>query len=262
MSTPFDADAAQMLNDIGSPGFKIASGDITNVPLLRCVGSFRKPVFLSTGASALHEIQYAKDILTKSGCPEVCIMHCTLCYPTRAENANLSALLDLRDYFPNSVLGLSDHTIGSFIPALSVMYGCSVIEKHFTVDKTLPDSADPWLSIDPVELEDLIHNLSIAQKAKGSGKKGVLNCEELTRANARRSLVVNGTINKGETFTTKNVTTKRPGSGISAVYYDHIMGLTATNDLSDDKIISPDDVLEDAVFKPITPALLIEKKGI
>ena len=245
-----------MLDDLGSHGFKIASGDITNVPLLRCIGSFSKPVFLSTGASNIHEIEFAVQILKEAGCNEICIMHCTLCYPTRAEHANLTALLDLHKAFPNHVLGLSDHTIGSFIPALSVMYGCSVIEKHFTVDKTLPDSADHWLSVDPSEISELISNLDIAERSKGNGTKGLLVCEEVTRQNARRSLVVNGSIKKGEDFSTSNVTTKRPGTGISAKYYDIIIGMTASRDLNDDVIIQPEDVVGDAEFKPIMPELL------
>ena len=262
MSTPFDLDSLAMLDGIGSHGFKVASGDLTNVPLLRAMGGTKKPVFLSTGASTIAEISNAVNLLEKSGAPDICIMHCTLCYPTRAEHANLSALADIKSNFPNYVLGLSDHTIGKLIPTLSVMLGAQVIEKHFTVDNNLPDSADHWLSINPLEISELMSDLKIAERAKGIGLKDVLACESSTRANARRSIVVKGSLKSGEKFTESNLTTKRPGTGISALYWDDIIGLTATRDLSDDEMIRADDVLEDASFKPITDKLLKFKKGI
>lgn len=262
MSTPFDLDSLAMLDEIGSHGFKVASGDLTNVPLLRAIGGAKKPVFLSTGASTIAEINNAVNLLEQSGATDICIMHCTLCYPTRAEHANLTALLDIKSHFPNYVLGLSDHTIGKLIPTLSTMIGVQVIEKHFTVDNNLPDSADHWLSIDPVEISELITDLKVAERAKGSGLKDVLACESPTRSNARRSIIVQGSIKTGEKFTEFNLTTKRPGTGISALYWDDILGLTATRDLSDDEMIGVDDVLEDASFKPITDKLLKTNKGI
>jgi N,N'-diacetyllegionaminate synthase len=262
MSTPFDLDSLSMLDEIGSHGFKVASGDLTNVPLLRAIAGTNKPVFLSTGASTIAEICNAVNILEKSGARDICIMHCTLCYPTRAEHANLSALVDIKSNFPNYVIGLSDHTIGKLIPTLSVMLGAQVIEKHFTVDNNLPDSADHWLSINPEEITELMFDLKIAERAKGNGLKDVLACEAITRSNARRSIIVKGSIKSGEKFKENNLTTKRPGTGISALYWDDIIGLTATRDLSDDEMIRADDVLEDASFKPITDKLLKLQKGI
>lgn len=262
MSTPFDLESLEMLDRIGSHGFKIASGDLTNVPLVRAIGKTRKPVFLSTGASTIAEIKSAINLLEKSGASDICIMHCTLCYPTRAENANLTALQDLKANFENYTLGLSDHTIGKLIPTLSVMLGVKVIEKHFTVDNDLPDSADHWLSINPAEIAALMQDLKIAERAKGTGYKDVLPCEAPTRANARRSIVVNGAIAKGDVFSEENLITKRPGSGISALYWDDVIGLTAACDLSDDEILRPEHVSEDASFKPITRKLLQDKKGI
>lgn len=262
MSTPFDLDSLSMLDRIGSHGFKVASGDLTNVPLLRAIGATNKPVFLSTGASTIAEIFNAVNLLENAGARDICIMHCTLCYPTRAEHANLSALVDIKANFPNYVLGLSDHTIGELIPTLSVMLGAQVIEKHFTVDNNLPDSADHWLSINPAEISKLMCDLKTAEKAKGVKFKDVLACESLTRANARRSIVVNGSIKSGDKFTETNLITKRPGTGISAIYWDDVIGLTASRDLSDDEILSADDVLEDASFKPITDKLLKLSKRI
>lgn len=252
MSTPFDLEAAEMLNAIGSHGFKIASGDIVNIPLLKKIGSFGKPVFLSTGAANIEEIKFSIDVLHKSGCADICVMHCTLCYPTRMEDANLSALLELKKHFPSHVLGLSDHTIGVLAPALSVMYGCKVVEKHFTVDKTLPDSADHWLSVDEAELSQLTKSMEAAQRAVGDSSKRMLECEIPTRLNARRSIVVKGFVKKGEKFTVDNITTKRPGTGISARLYEAVLGLTATNDLGDDHMLSHRDIADDTPLKPIS----------
>ena len=256
MSTPFDLDAADMLNDLGSNGFKLASGDLLNVPLLRKLGSFGKPVFISTGAANLEEIKFGVDTLEMAGASDICIMHCTLCYPTRLGDANLSALNEIAAKFPGYVLGLSDHTIGNLVPALSTMLGCRVVEKHFTVDKSLPDSADHWLSVDEDELQSLVRNIEKAMLAYGNGHKAMLDCEIPTRLNARRSLVVNGFIQAGEMFNEKNLTCKRPGTGISSKYFDNLIGLTATKNLHDDHMITFDDILEDASFKPITESLL------
>ena len=262
MSTPFDLEAASMLDEIGSKGFKIASGDLLNVPLLEKVASFKKPVFLSTGAANLEEIQFSINTLERNGASDICIMQCTLCYPTRIEDANLSALLDIRAHFPGYVLGLSDHTIGTLVPALSTMYGSMVIEKHFTVDKSLPDSADHWLSVDEVELSQLVDYLKAAKRSVGSNKKRMLECEIPTRLNARRSLVVVGEIRKGEKFTEKNLTTKRPGTGIAARFFHDVCGLTASRDLRDDHMLGHDDILEDAFFMSISEKKLKSANGI
>ncbi len=229
-------------------GFKIASGDLLNVPLLESVGSFNKPVFLSTGAANLEEIQFSIDTLERSGASDICIMHCTLCYPTRIEDANLSALLDISSHFPGYVLGLSDHTIGTLVPALSTMYGSMVIEKHFTVDKTLPDSADHWLSVDEAELSQLVDYLNAAKRSVGSNKKRMLECEIPTRLNARRTLVEQGGIRKGEKYNEKNLTTKRPGTGSLQGFYHDVFGLTASRDLGDDHMLEHGDIVEDAVL--------------
>lgn len=258
MSTPFDLDAVAMLARIGSKGFKIASGDITNMPLLREVGSHGMPVFLSTGASDLAEVETAVALLEASGCQDVCIMHCTLTYPTRPEDANLTALLELRAAFPDHILGLSDHTVGPYIGAASVLLGVEAIEKHFTFDRGLPDSADHWLSADESELKLLVDLSGDMRMARGNGRKSVLESEKMTRANARRSLVASCDISKGDKFCPENITSKRPATGISPMYFDDLVGLTAARDIAEDAPIVPGDVLEDASFVPID-ASTIEK---
>ncbi len=251
MSTPFDQEAVDMLARIGSKGFKVASGDITNLPLLREVGAHGLPVFLSTGASDLGEVETAVALLEASGTREICIMHCTLSYPTRPEDANLSALQDLRAAFPDYVLGLSDHTVGPFLGAASVLLGVEAIEKHFTFDRTLPDSADHWLSADEAELQKLVELSGDMRMARGIGRKSVLESEKQTRANARRSLVASKAIRQGEKFSSENVTAKRPAIGISPMYFDVLVGLTAARDIPEDAAIMPLDVVEDAPFVPI-----------
>lgn len=260
MSTPFDPESATMLAEIGCKGFKMASGDITNTPLLRHVAKQRLPIFLSTGASSIPEIKFAIEEIEKIANVPICIMHCTLCYPTRARDANLSALLHLQKEFPGYTLGLSDHTIGPAIPAASPLYSCKVIEKHYTIDKTLPDSADHWLSIDTQELVTMVEMLRQVEKAVGSGVKSLLECEHRTRANARRSLVAQCRIRRGAKFTTENLTVKRPSGGVSPIYIDEIVGLTAARDIQGDEIIYPSDAMEDAEFKPIDSEVLNRNK--
>ena len=142
------------------------------------------------------------------------------------------------------------------------MFGCRVVEKHFTIDKTLPDSADHWLSVDENELHSIVTKMNSASQTLGNSNKAMLECEIPTRLNARRSLVVLGSIKKGQKFTASNITCKRPGTGISSRYYDDLIGLTATCDLSDDHLIVSEDILEDASFKEITENLLASNYNV
>lgn len=257
MSTPFDSSSLDMLDSIGCKGYKIASGDITNLPFLREVAEKGKPVFLSTGASTLTEVDRALCTLRAVDATlDICVMHCILCYPTKNIDANLGAIEDLKENFPGEVIGYSDHTIGPEIPAASILYGVKAIEKHYTVDKTLPDSADHWLSVDERELSSLREMLDVFEQAVGDRRKGVLLCEETARANARRSIVTVGQIKQGQRFTERNLTTKRPGYGLSPVFYDELLGLTASETIPDDTVITSELVVEDASFKPITEASL------
>ncbi len=158
MSTPFDRDAVDMLVEVGVQGFKIASCDITNFPLLEHVASKKLPVLLSTGASEITEIRGALELLLSKGLEDVLIMHCTLTYPTPAEDANLRAILRLREDFPSVLVGFSDHTLGYEIGAAGTLFGAAALEKHFTVDKSLPLSADHWLSLDEAGLNDCVRD--------------------------------------------------------------------------------------------------------
>jgi sialic acid synthase SpsE len=217
-STPFDINAVKILEEIGVKTYKIASCDITNFLLLKTVAKTKKPIFLSTGASNINEIKNAVNLISKYN-KNIVIMHCILCYPTKIENANLRSITYLKKQFPKIPIGLSDHTLGILAPVIATSLGSMVTEKHFTINKKLQKSADHWLSLDEHELREMVNNIKLTSVSLGMEIKKQFNCEALTKKNARRSLVANKKIIKGELFTKKNLTTKRPGTGISASLY-------------------------------------------
>jgi len=241
MSTPFDNESVDMLVDIGMQGFKLASCDLVNIPLVSYVAKKQLPILLSTGASTIQEIQNAVQVIEDVGNNNICIMHCTLSYPTKNEDANLAAILDIKDKFPGYVLGLSDHSLGTIIPAASVLYGVQVIEKHYTFDKTLPFSADHWLSLDEQELKTLVDHVNILKSAMGSGEKILLECEFPAHQYARRSMVTTIQINKGDVIADSMIAEKRPGTGLPPVYRDRIIGSIAKKDMDTDYLIKIDD---------------------
>ncbi len=242
MSTPFDNDAVDMLVEIGVRGFKLASCDLNNLPFLRHVAAKQLPILLSTGAGTIEEIRTAVDTINGQGNHDVCIMHCTLCYPTEPQDANLTALQHIGREFPDHLLGLSDHTLGTIVPAASILYGARVIEKHYTFDKTLPDSADHWLSLDEEALNRLVTDVRELEAALGHGVKETLDCEQRTRANARRSVVAARPIAAGQVLTEADLALKRPGTGLPPATVDDLFGRTATRDLETDALLSMDDV--------------------
>jgi sialic acid synthase SpsE len=230
-----------MLLNIGMKGFKIASCDITNLPLLEKIAKTKMPILLSTGASDLKEIKFAVNYIQNSGNKKICIMQCTLCYPTQPKDANLSAIIEIKNTFKNNVIGLSDHTLGINIASASTLYGVRVIEKHFTYNKKLLVSADHPISIDAKELRLLRKNVDELILSIGSGNKKVLNCEKKTRKLARRSIVTSEDIYTNQILTSSNLTCKRPGTGISPYSYYKIIGKRAKKNILKDKIISKKD---------------------
>tara|TARA_B110000027_G_scaffold132170_1_gene157815 strand:- start:3806 stop:4858 length:1053 start_codon:yes stop_codon:yes gene_type:complete len=241
MSTPFDEEAVDMLDKIGMKGFKIASCDITNFSLLKKVALKNKPILLSTGASNLDEIKSAVKFINKNGNNKICIMQCTLCYPTHPKDANLSAVLKLKDSFKSNIIGFSDHTLGINIASASTLYGVRVIEKHFTYNKKLLISADHPISIDTKELKNLRNNVDELLISIGDGIKKVLKCEAKTRKYARRSIVAKKNIIKNEVFSENNLSCKRPGTGLSPTLFFKLVGKKASKNLNKDKIISKKD---------------------
>ena len=238
LSTPFDEESANMLVEIGMKGFKVASSDITNHPFLEFLAKKKLPILLSTGASSINEIKEAVRIINKSGNKKILVMQCTLCYPTKPQDANLLAINDIKRNFPNYLVGLSDHTLGIEIASASVLYGVSAIEKHFTFNKKLLKSADHWLSIDPGELKKLVENVRIINLSMGNGKKIALKCENQARKFARRSIVANKKITKGEVLTKNKICFKRPGTGISPSLLKKVLGKRAKKEITYDKLIT------------------------
>jgi len=240
MSTPFDFDSVDLLVSVGVKGFKVASCDLTNFPLLRYIASKNLPMLISTGAANIKEIDEAiSEIRAVSQCP-VLIMHCTLCYPTKAEDANLLALNDIRENFPNHLIGLSDHTLGSLIASTSVALGVRAIEKHFTFDKTLPKSADHWLSLDEADLTKLVSDVRNIEAALGHGRKELLEAEKLAWAYARRSVVTTRNIPLGTVLVESDFTMKRPGTGLHSRTISELIGKRSVVDIQEDQIVSLD----------------------
>lgn len=243
-STPFDLGAVDMIDPLVS-FFKIASADITNLPLLRKVASKGKPVLLSTGASTLGEVQAAVACLEKGGICDVVIMHCILNYPTTDSDARIRMLIGLRGAFPNHILGYSDHTKPTFdLDALTTAYalGAVVLEKHFTLNKSLPGN-DHYHSMDRDDLERGRRHLSRVHSLLGSDElKMPLASEEPARLNARRSIVVARHVTAGAAICDDDLICLRPGTGIGPEHWDEVIGAIAVRDLYPDKLLQWDDL--------------------
>ncbi len=238
LSTPFDIEAVEFLDKF-VPFHKIASADITNVPLLRKIASKKKPVILSTGASNLQEIEFAVNEIYNAGCKEVILLHCILNYPTEFVNANLNMIQSLQRSFPDMHIGISDHTLADKdMLSLTTAYimGARVIEKHFTDDKSIK-GGDHFHSMDGDDLIKLNCSIKFVNKLFGGDVKVPLKSEKKSRENARRSIVVNKDIIKGGVFSENNLTCKRPGTGISAIYWDKVIGSKAKKNLKSDHIL-------------------------
>lgn len=241
MSTPFDNEAADYLDKIGIRAYKIASCDLTNHPLLEHVALKGKIVMLSTGAGALEEIREAVNIVRKNT-SKIVVMHCNLKYPTEDNEINLRMINNLKEEFPEYVIGLSDHTMNVLTPAFAHALGANVIEKHYTIDKSLDKSSDHWLSVDPDEVEIIIQNLNLAESLLGLSKKKCTQSEERAKLYARRSIVTTTEIKKGTLFSDQNLACKRPGTGLSPILLKNILGKKASKDISEDAILQIEDI--------------------
>ncbi len=239
LSTPFDEDAVDFLNK-HVPVFKIASADITNLPLLEKIASTKKPVIISTGASTIAEIKKAILPFKKKGNKNICLMHCILNYPTLPKNANLLMIKHLKKIFPKLTIGYSDHTLpDDEMSSITTAYllGAEIIEKHFTNKKTLKGN-DHYHSMDYKDLLKININLSNLKNLIGKSKiKSPINSEKLSRKNARRSLVAKVQINKNEKFKYDNIICKRPGLGISPMNIKKVLGKKTKKTLKKDTII-------------------------
>ena len=235
LSTPFDLDSIDFLEQLGTPLWKVPSGEITNLPYLEKIAATKKPVILSTGMSMLSEREDALSVLEDGGAGPITLLHCNTEYPTPIEDANLLAMQDLREQFGLPV-GYSDHTAGIEADIAAAALGAVVIEKHFTLDKALP-GPDHKASLSPEELAAMVAAVRRTELALGDGRKHVTKSEAKNKPIARKSILAKRDIKKGEAFTQENLTVKRPGDGISPMRWYDVLGKTAKRDFAEDEKI-------------------------
>ncbi|WP_127844992.1 N-acetylneuraminate synthase [Psychroflexus aestuariivivens] len=238
LSTAFDLESMDFLKSLGIDLAKIPSGEITNLPYLKKIAEVFPKIVMSTGMADIEEIKAAYQVLINHGAtPEsISILHCNTEYPTPMEDVNLKAMLHIKNEL-NTEIGYSDHTLGIEVPIAAVALGARVIEKHFTLDRNLP-GPDHAASLEPDELKAMVKAIrNIEQAMSGSGIKETSKSEAKNKAIARKSLMASKYIQKGEKFTEENMTIKRPGTGISPMKYDEVLGLTASKDFDEDQLL-------------------------
>lgn len=235
LSTPFDLESFEFLLSIGISKVKVPSGEITNFPLLREIGRSKLDVILSTGMCDLDEVENAIDVLKRFGTKKITVLQCNTEYPTPYEDANIRAMVNMGKLF-GCDYGYSDHTIGTAVAIAATALGARIIEKHFTLDKTMA-GPDHVASIEPKELVSLVNSIRNIELALGNDKKKVTLSEIKNRDIVRKSIVANGTIKKGEAFSEYNLTTKRPGTGLSPMMWEQLIGKVATKDYENDEVI-------------------------
>ena len=236
-STGFDVESINLLVGLGQELYKIPSGEINNLPYLRHIGRLAKTVILSTGMSNMDEIEAAINVLEESGTSrsKITVLHCTTAYPVPMSDVNLRAMQSIQNKF-NVAVGYSDHTLGIEISIAAVALGATVIEKHFTMDRNLP-GPDHKASLEPGELKAMVEAIRNIEVALGDGIKRLMPSEIGNRAIARKSIVTSQPISAGQVFTEDNLTTKRPGTGVSPMEWDRIIGTKAHRDFFVDDLI-------------------------
>jgi N,N'-diacetyllegionaminate synthase len=237
LSTGFDIVSVNLLVSIGQDSFKIPSGEINNLPYLRHIGQLGKTVILSTGMATLGEIETAIEVLEQAGTPraKLTVLHCTTEYPTPMNEVNLRAMQSIHKAFGVAV-GYSDHTQGIEVAIAAVAMGATVVEKHFTLDRTLP-GPDHKASLEPEEFKAMVKAIRNIEKALGDGVKKISPSETKNKPIVRKSLVASTAILSGELFTKANLAVKRPGTGISPMRWDEVLGRTSSRDFAPDELI-------------------------
>lgn len=238
-STPFGIEDATMLNELGMEIFKIPSFEIVNLDLIKHIAAFNKPIILSTGAATFEEIDRAIATVISEGNYNLALMACTLSYPTEDEDANLLRIRTLRDRYPNFLIGMSDHTRpdeNMTIPAIAVALGARIIEKHYTMSRTMTGSGH-FFSLEPNDLSKMVKNIRLCESVLGDGKLGTADCEQRAKDGGRKSIVASRAINKGEVITRSMLAFKRPGTGICPSKINDIIGKRAKIDINEDDII-------------------------
>ncbi len=236
LSSPFDKGSADLLDRLGLPAFKIASGEINNFPFLKYVAAKGKPMILSTGMSTLKEVAEAVDVIRNEGIEEIVLLHCVSCYPARIEDTNLRVMETLRQAFDLPV-GLSDHSLGIIVPIAAVVLGACVIEKHFTLDKNLP-GPDHRASLEPGELKEMVRAIRDVEKALGDGVKQPTAEEEEVKKVARRSIIARVDISEGVIITQDMLVLRRPGTGIEPKNLDKVVGKKAKRKIKSGELIA------------------------
>jgi len=250
LSTPFDEESADFLDRLGVPAFKIASSDITHTPLLKHVAAKGKPIFLSTGMSYLNEVADALWTLKSSGAKDILLMHCVSLYPAPPDKVNLRAIQTLRNQF-DLLVGYSDHSQGILIPLAAAVVGAVAIEKHFTLDKSLP-GPDHKVSMDPRDLKTLVQNLREIESSLGDGRKRPTPEEFENRVSSRRSVVATVDIRAHETIAPWMLSCKRPTGGIEPKEIDRVIGMRAKHNIQRDTILN---------WTDLTPLPFTDKPG-
>lgn len=240
LSTPFDFESVDILEKLNVSIYKIGSGDLTNVPLLRYIGKLKKPIIISTGMANLGEVEMAIEAVNSGDNSQISLLHCTSNYPAPYESVNLKAMITLKNAF-NLTVGYSDHTEGIEIPLAAVAMGAKVIEKHFTLDRNM-EGPDHKASLEIEEFNKMVQCIRNIEKAIGTGIKKSFKSEENTKLVARKSIVAKVNINKGEVITYNNIDFKRPGTGVSPAYIDLFIGKKALSDINQDDFITFTDI--------------------
>lgn len=235
LSTPFDPESIDFLNEIDMPFWKIPSGEVTNLPYLAAIAKTGKPVVMSTGMCEIKEIEAALEALKKNGAKDISLLHCNTEYPTPFEDVNLKAMVTMRERF-NLKTGYSDHTPGTEAAIAAAALGAEIIEKHFTLDKNM-EGPDHKASLEPHELKEMVKAIRNIEKALGDGEKKPSESEKKNISVARKSIVAKKDIKAGEVFSEENLTVKRPGNGISPMRFYEITGKTADRDYKEDDLI-------------------------
>ena len=240
LSTAFDLESVDYLHSIGMKMWKIPSGEITNLPLLIKIAKLHEPIIMSTGMSELDEVIESVKVLKENGAGDITILHCTTEYPAPYEDVNLKAMETMKDAL-NLPVGYSDHTKGIEIPVAAVARGACVIEKHFTLDRNM-EGPDHKASLEPDELKQMVDSIRNVEKAIGDGVKKVSASELKNQDIARKSIIAKTDIKKGDIFTEKNITTKRPGNGINPMRWFDLLGKVAKHDYQEDYLIELDEL--------------------
>jgi len=238
LSSPFDLGSINTLVGLEVSTLKCPSGEITNLPYLRKLGGCKKRIIISTGMASLEEVGVALDILEGAGTPKnmVTVLHCNTEYPTPFEDVNLKAMLTIRDEF-NVKVGYSDHSLGIEVPVAAAALGAEIIEKHLTLERNM-QGPDHKASLEPQEFRLMVQSIRNIERAMGDGKKMPSSSEKKNIPIARKSIVADTDIKKGELLTEDNLTVKRPGTGISPMDWDKVIGTKAIKDYSNDELIS------------------------